>query len=314
MDIKIPPFRDSHIHFAVNGKTVSDKGIRDIMDNFIKHGIFSVIDMGYKSGEGLRAKRLIGNKLLIKSAGFAIYKRGTYGVFLGKGLSHRSEIKNLIKEIIDSGADFIKIINSGIVHPKGKISPGGFDFEELRIICEEVKQKDLEVSCHVNGDKAIREAIEAGVSTIEHGYFISKESIHVLKEKNISWTPTIYALKVYSSLLLGNEKEYIEDVIERHLESIYYASTIGARLNVGTDSGSREVHHGISFIEELRLFSKAGLSFNQIIDAACMEKDEIQKGNFLLVEKEFINTGKIKAIFKENCMLHPSSDYYQSTN
>jgi predicted DNA-binding protein len=296
MDIKIPPFRDSHVHFVIDGKRVSDKAILDIANNLIKQGIFSVIDMGYKSAEGLRAKKLIGDKLLIKTAGYAIYKSGTYGVFLGKGVSHKSEIKDLVKEIISSGADFIKVINSGIVHPKGKITPGGFDFEEIRIICEEARQRGLMISCHVNGDKAIREAIEAGVSTIEHGYFISKESLHMLKERNISWTPTIYALTVYSSFLTGNEKKYIEDVIERHLESIYYASSIGVRLNVGTDSGSRGVCHGKSFIEELRLFSKAGLSFDQIINAACMEKEEISKGNFLLVEKDFITTGRITSV------------------
>lgn len=293
MDIKIPPFKDSHIHFVVNGKPLSDEGILNIADSLIRHGIFSAVDMGYKSGEGLRAKRLIGDKLLIKTAGYAIYKSGTYGVFLGKGVSHKSEIKDLVKEIIRSGADFIKVVNSGIVHPKGKITPGGFDFEEIRIICEEARQRGLLISCHVNGDKAIKEAIEAGVSTIEHGYFISKESLHMLKERNISWTPTIYALTVYSSFLTGDEKKYIEDVIERHLESIYYASSIGVKLNVGTDSGSRGVYHGKSFIEELRLFSKAGLSFDQIINAACMEKEEISKGNFLLVEKDFITTGKV---------------------
>lgn len=296
MELRIPPFRDSHLHFVVDGKRVSDEGIIDIAENLLKYGILSVYDMGYKSGEGLRAKYIIKSGLQIKSAGYALYKSGTYGVFLGKGISDKSEIKRIIKDIYQSGADFIKLINSGIVHPIGYVTPGGFTEQELRIICERSKDLGLKIFCHVNGDKAIRDAIKAGVNSIEHGYFISEETIHMLKENNISWTPTVYALKVYSNLL-EDEKNYLERILEKHLQSINYAASIGVSLKIGTDSGSKGVRHGESFIEELKLFKKAGLSFEQIVDAACMGRDEVKKENYLKVDKDFISNGKIIAPF-----------------
>jgi imidazolonepropionase-like amidohydrolase len=255
--------------------------------------------MGYKGGEGLRAKKIIGDKILVKSAGFAIYRKGTYGVFLGKGISEKGEIKDAIKAVVDAGADFIKVVNSGIVCAKkgGLITPGGFSFEELKVICDEARQSGLEIACHANGDSAIRNAIIAGVSSIEHGYFVSNETLHMMKDKNIRWTPTVFALKGYSSMLSGIERRYIEEVIDNHMQSINYASSFGVRLNVGTDSGSKGVRHGESFFEELKLFQKAGLSLEQILSAACMSEHEIDKGNYLIAKEDFINTEKIEAVF-----------------
>jgi len=54
---------------------------------------------------------------------------------------------------------------------------------------------------------------------------------------------------------------------------------------------------GSRFFDELHLFRKAGLSLKQIMPAACMSEEEIEKGNFLLVKKDFIKTRKIEAIY-----------------
>jgi imidazolonepropionase-like amidohydrolase len=300
--MKIPPFIDAHMHFVVDGRLVQPNKLTRIMHEFVKCGIFSVNDMGYKTGIGLEAKRLAETaKLLlkIKSAGHAIYRTGTYGVFIGKGVSGIEEIRKAVKYIADSGADFIKVVNSGIVCFKGAvhITPGGFSLDELNAICDKARERNLEVACHVNGDTAIRNAVTAGVTSIEHGYFIANETLHSMKEKNISWTPTVFALLSHASELSLSDRRHMEKIIDNHTKSINYAASIGMKLNIGTDSGSKGVKHGESFFEELRLFQKAGLSLEQVLSAACMSKDEIAKGNFLVAEKDFINTGKIEAVF-----------------
>ena len=76
-----------------------------------------------------------------------------------------------------------------------------------------------------------------------------------------------------------------------------YAASIGVKLEVGTDSGSKGVRPGESFFKELRLFKKAGLSFEQILSAACLDQAEIEQGNYLLVENNFIETEKVEAVF-----------------
>lgn len=293
------------MHFTLEGKPAQSNELLEIMLQLARCGIFSVNDMGYKTGIGFEAKRLLKEvnvPLTIKSAGYAIYRKGTYGVFLGRGISEKGEIKKTIADIASAGADFIKIVNSGIICFKGAvhITAGGFPFEELKILCSESKERNLEVACHVNGDAAIKNAVEAGVSSIEHGYFISDETLHSMKEKNISWAPTVFALLSRASELSLSDRRHMEKIIDNHAKSINYAASIGVKLNIGTDSGSKGVRHGESFFEELRLFQKTGLSLEQILSAACMSEHEIDKGNYLIVKKDFIKTKNIEAVFFAN--------------
>ncbi len=299
--IKIPPFFDAHMHFVIDGKPPTNNDLSGIIKKLIAQGIFAVKEMGYKTGIGLEAKNMYSKNTPLKiiSSGFAVYKKGTYGVFLGKGMSDKREIKKIVKDIADAGADFLKVVNSGVVCSKGErtVTPGGFTSEEIEIICKEAQDNGLPVSCHANGDNAIRQAVIAGASSIEHGFFISKETINLMVEKGASWTPTVFALLILTSILPTFEKKYIERVVEEHLEYINYASSVGVNLKVGTDSGSRGVQHGESIFNELALFKKAGLSFDKIISGACMDTDEIGKGNYLLVEKDFIETRKIQGVY-----------------
>ncbi|BCB95299.1 hypothetical protein JZK55_02210 [Dissulfurispira thermophila] len=55
----IPPFKDHHIHFVINGRLPTKKELFFIRDSLIQHGIFSVNDMGHKSGIGLEAKKIL---------------------------------------------------------------------------------------------------------------------------------------------------------------------------------------------------------------------------------------------------------------
>jgi hypothetical protein len=297
--LKIPPFRDSHIHFTIDGKPASEEQILKIKDDYRNNGIFSVIDMGHKTGNGLMARKILEDFINVKTAGYAIYKKGSHGSFLGKRVTEKEEIKSIIREISDAGADFIKVIVSGVVCPKGGgISTTiGFTPEELKIISGEAKERNLTFACHANADSFIRNSVEEGASSIEHGFYISKETLHMMAEAGVSWTPTIIPLQSLKSQLESPEKRYIDELTDNHLSYINYAVSIGVKLNVGTDSGSRGVEHGRSFLDELQWLQKAGLSLKQILPAACMDMEEMEKGNFLLIKKDFIKTRKIEAIY-----------------
>lgn len=305
--IKIPPFTDSHIHFVKDGRAVSPDGLMDIINSLLKHGIFAVMDMGYKTGIGLAVKRRLSegcsfNQLRIKSSGYAIYKKGTYGVFLGRGVSELHEIKKVVNEIADAGADFLKVVNSGMVctRKEGYVTPGGFPLKFLKAICDEARGRNLPVVCHANGDEAIRHAIIAGASSIEHGFFISKETIHLMSEKRITWTPTIFALSAIAPGLPPSERRHIEKIVEGHLESVGYADSIGTSLRIGTDSGSKNIRHGEAIFDELAFFKKAGIGFDKILSHACLDKSEIAKGNYLIVRRDFMETRRIEAVYYEN--------------
>jgi len=175
--LKIPHFRDSHMHFTKEVKPASSHEISEIANRYRRYGIFAVDDMGHKSAAGLEARRALAREIKVRSAGWAIFSKGTYGAFLGKGVSGREEIRRAIKKISEAGADFLKVVSSGIVSLQdgGAVTEGGFSLEELKLIHKEALTHNLEMRCHANSEMAIGHAIAAGASSIEHGFFISKE-------------------------------------------------------------------------------------------------------------------------------------------
>lgn len=265
-------FRDGHIHFIINGKTASKEELLKLKDALINHGITEVYDMGNREMTGLEARDIFRGSINVKTCGAGLYKKGGYGHFLGLGVSDINEIKRVINDLSLKKVDFIKIMNSGIVSlsAPGLVTEGGFNREELEVICNEAGERNLPVFAHANSDKSIRDAVEAGVSSIEHGFFITSETIDIMKEKAVSWTPTVFAFAVaMSDKMKGSNLQVIERIIEGHLESINYAASVSLKLRLGTDSGSKGVRHGESFMREIEFFKKAGLSDEQIKAAVC---------------------------------------------
>jgi imidazolonepropionase-like amidohydrolase len=293
------------MHFTRDGRAASEEEIAGIIGSCRRAGIFAVRDMGHRTGIGLAAKKIAKGQLAVETAGLALSKRGSYGAFLGRQVAGGEEIRTAVKEIALSGADFIKVINSGIVPSRENesVTEGGFSLEELKMICGEAGERGLAVACHANSERAIKDAVSAGVSSIEHGFFISREILHMMAESGVSWTPTIFALAVLSDTLSPPGKKHIEEVVEKHLGSVSHAASLGVQLNVGTDSGSKGVRHGDSFFDELRLFRRAGLSLEEIVLSACMDRKEIEKGNYLLVERDFIADARIAAVYRGGKLL-----------
>lgn len=262
MDIKVDKVNsfDAHMHFCIDGKEITLMELDKVKSSYINRGIFHIRDMGHRTGIGLKAKELFKNEINIETAGYALYKSGGYGSFLGIPVSGKSEIKEKIGFLYKEGADFIKIINSGIVttKPANPISNGGFNIEELKIIVFEAKRLGLNVFCHANGDDNIKNAIIAGVSSIEHGFFIKRETIYMLKEKSVVWTPTVNALKSIIKFVTAQEGKYIYNIIDEHLEMLTFANSIGVKINIGSDSGSKGIHHGEAYFEERELLMGIG--------------------------------------------------------
>ncbi|MBF0505402.1 MAG: amidohydrolase family protein [Nitrospirae bacterium] len=291
------------MHFMLEGKPLTPDSLPAVRDAYVGCGILSVSDMGHRSRIGLQAKALFHSDpdagIKIKSAGYAIYKKGTYGSFLGKGVSGSSEIREAVDEIADAGADFLKVINSGIVSVKGPglVTEGGFSPEELNLLDEAARSRNLHMVCHANSDTAVQNALAAGAVSIEHGYFISHDTLHRMAEERVEWIPTLFALLTIAGLFPAAEQARIEKIVQGHLSSVSYAASIGVRLRVGTDSGSKGVAHGRAFFDEMQLFGKAGLSLQQIISAACMDASEIAKGNFIEVDQDFIASRTLRSVF-----------------
>ena len=126
----------------------------------------------------------------------------------------------------------------------GKISDEPLSFEEVRSIVAIAHDEGFRVMAHVNGSISVKNAIKAGVDSIEHGYYMDEECIEMLKTTNIVWVPTL--TPVYK---IGGT----ENIINSQANNITKAYDNNISLALGSDSGSYLVKHvdGIKTEEKL---------------------------------------------------------------
>ncbi|MEK6672789.1 MAG: amidohydrolase family protein [Nitrospirota bacterium] len=246
---------------------------------------------------GQRIKSTIGSRVKVKTSGYAIYKKGGYGRFIGMTADDAREAFKTIEQLKGLSVDYIKVINSGVFMPEsGLISNGGFTREEIREIISYATDSGFPVFCHANGDVAIRDAVEAGASSIVHGFCVSEDTLALMKDKRASLIPTLNALSSLSLNSVSSEaRKNIDIMTERHLSAMSRAKDLGVCLFSGSDSGALFLPYGTSYLKELLFFEKAGLSIKQILSASVT--GELQEGlradfiilNGLNVEAVFVN-------------------------
>lgn len=288
-----PFFCDYHLHFPVSALASSDK----IAGTLLQNGINKVLEGGDCHLSGMEMKKLLKDRLEVKTAGYAIYKKGTYGKFIGKGVEGFREARGLIDNLCEQGVDYIKIINSGIFKPEtATVTPGGFEKKELAEIVRYAKELGLDIFCHANGAGKIHEAVSAGVSVIIHGLHVSDETLAMMTEKAVAFIPTVNAFAGLCSIKSDQEtKTNIERAVEGHLLTINKAADRGVKVLPGSDSGPHFIPYGKAYHKELALFRKAGLSDEYILSSAVTGQFRAgMKADFLVlkgidIEKVFIH-------------------------
>ena len=145
---------------------------------------------------------------------------------------------------IKRGADLIKITATGGVLSLNADGTGAhFKEDEIRAIVETAKDHNRKVTAHAHGDEGMQRAIEAGVASIEHGTYMSEETMAMAKEKGVYLVPTITAGKsVADSAKI--EGYYTPSVVAKALEvgpiiqgTFGKAYEAGVPIAFGTDAG-----------------------------------------------------------------------------
>ncbi len=151
----------------------------------------------------------------------------------------RAQVRNNIKY----GADLIKTCSTGGVFSKGTV-PGAEQntVEEMTAIVAEAHQRGLKVASHAHGNAGIKNAIKAGVDTIEHASYLDKEAINMAKAKGVYLAMDIYNTEYTQAEGRANgvlEESLRKDaeIAEIQRESFREAVKAGAKVIYGTDSG-----------------------------------------------------------------------------
>lgn len=167
-----------------------------------------------------------------------------------------------VREVIRAGADWIKLCTSG-----GVLSPGDqphhpmLTVEEIRTAVEEAGTHGRKVMAHAQANSGIKNALKAGVSTIEHGIWLDGDAVEMMLDGHNGLVPTLVAPRwVIRHAEAGKMPAYAIEkakaVIEDHKASIKLAIESGVRVAFGTDMGVGP--HGLNG-EEFLLMRELGM-------------------------------------------------------
>ena len=280
-------FGECHAHVIMDGKNYKaavaihkekpDEGaIREHLEAWQQAGITFVRDGGDAYGVSERARELAGEYGIdYRSPIFAIHKRGHYGGIVGLPYDDHQGYRDLVKTAKLRGADFIKIMISGIMEfdTFGKLTEEGLEADEIAYLIGTAHDAGLRVMAHGNGDAVAHAALNAGVDTLEHGNYMEEETLCQLAESETIWVPTFAPI----GNLIGCGRfpdGQVKAILARQQEAVQFAFTRGARIGLGSDSGAYLVSHGQGLMDEYAFMKEVvGRKYVEELDRRLTESE-----------------------------------------
>lgn len=173
-------------------------------------------------------------------------------------------MRKRVRELVRAGADTIKVCASGgVMSTRDDPRHPQFSYDELATCVEEAASTGVSVMAHAHGAAGIKQALRAGVRSIEHGVFIDDECVELLRSTGAWLVPTLSAPvalveAIDHGMVVPPEVEAkARGIADTHLDAVALAHAGGVRMAMGTDSGV--FPHG-SAPRELAWLLRAGLS------------------------------------------------------
>lgn len=256
---------DCHMHMVLDGVDWKSSIARGVDDGFIRNTLQTYKELGYtylrdggdRFGVSARARALAHEYAIqYRTPLSPLSKEGCYGSFIGTPWHDLSHYAQLVKAQKTQGADFIKIMISGLMDFSqfGVLTQESLPSEEIKELVHIAHEEGLSVMAHCNGTEAAIAAAEAMIDSIEHGAYLHKEALCAMEENTVIWCPTVSTV----GNLLGKgrfpDKQTIK-ILDSFLENI---DAYNGLLAPGSDAGAWAVPHGCD-TEETWL-KKAGVS------------------------------------------------------
>ncbi len=248
---------DCHVHMVLDGvdwkqairrhENGPDRAvIRRALEGYRALGYGYLRDGGDRWGVGKAAREMAGEFGITYRTPLApLCKKGHYGAFIGEVWGDLAEYARLVEKQRREGADFIKIMISGLMDFDrfGVLTEDGLAAGEIRELVHIAHEEGFAVMAHANGARTVEAAAEAGVDSVEHGAYLDGEALAAMKEGDVVWVPTISTV----ANLRGRgrfREEAVEKIYENAAESIGAFAAMGGRIAPGSDAGAWAVPHG----------------------------------------------------------------------
>ena len=183
------------------------------------------------------------------------------------------EIQKKVREVLRAGADWIKLATTGgVLSTADAPTSSQLTVEEIAMAVYEAAAQEKRCMAHAQGTQGIKNALLAGVASIEHGVYLDDELIDLMLQKDIYLVPTLVApiavveyAREHPDLLPPMMAAKALSVIEAHQQSFRHAVEAGVKIAMGTDSGvGRHGENG----RELQLMVENGMTPMQAIVAS----------------------------------------------
>ncbi len=319
----LPGFFDCHVHVTLShidiGRRVHEPyslGFFEAVGNLsrtLRAGVTSVRDAG---GADLGVKTAVEQGLIegprMQITIQMVSQTGGHGDgWLPSGSVHRflfgqhpgspnaiadgpDEIRRLIRTLLQAGADAIKVATSGgVLSPSDDPRHPHFRPEELAVLVAEADAGGVPVMAHAQATEGIKNAVAAGIRSIEHGIYLDDEAIDMMLERGTFLVPTLLAPRgVLDAAAAGAaipeaSVRKAAEVVDVHKASFRRAVEAGVNIALGTDSGVTP--HG-SNLRELALMVDGGMR-----PEAALRAGTIEAARLLRTESELgsIHSGKL---------------------
>ena len=320
--VVMPGLIDFHVHIEqeFNRNTRLNKYILNEADvalnsvGFAKitllNGFTTVRDLG-GSGVNISVKNAINEgkiigprvftagKSLATTGGHADPTNGSSRVLMGNPgpkegvVNSEEDAKKAVRQRYKNGADWIKITATGGVLSVAKSGDNPqFTIEEVKAICETAKDYGMYVAAHAHGDEGMQRAILGGVKTIEHGTYMSDETMELMKKFDTYLVPTITAGKEVAekATIAG----FYPDIV------VPKALAVGPQIQ-GTFARAYKKGVGIAFGTDAGVFKHGnnGKEFGFMVEAGMPAMETLQSAtvtNAMLLKMEG-ELGQIKKGF-----------------
>ena len=176
----------------------------------------------------------------------------------------------------------IKYMSTGGVMSLGTtIDSQQMSFEEMKAICDTAKLYNMTIATHAHGTSGIKDAIRAGVTSVEHGMMMDEEGVQLMKEYGTTLVPTLIAAEriIVKGKEIGTpdwaiaKAEYVFGNATRNFKRCLDE---GVKIAFGTDSGTPYNFHGKQTYE-FELMVKYGMTPTQALMAATKGSSELMR-------------------------------------
>ena len=286
----LPGLVDAHVHLSFDASpdvgalartdTPATAALRSAM-NARRHlavGVSAVRDLGSPQGIVIDVARAVGTPLLptaptIVAAGQVLTITGGHGYFMGREVDGPEVVRRGARAEIKRGARALKVIaTGGVITEQGTPGATAMTPYELCAAVEEAHKVGLRVAAHAHGTEGIKNALRAGVDTIEHASYLDDEAIELFLEGDAWMVSTLIASErlmphLDDPAMPAHVRDKIRDHTSQEAASLERAITAGVRIAAGTDAGTGYNPHG-GLPEQVALLADHGMTPEQALTAA----------------------------------------------